>query len=112
MHGDIIPISEFLGDTAVAWGIVFFEIVQRGVGEHHAEAESVVGAVALVDRDLGVRPLLSKQDRRIETGRSSPDDRDLHGKPPEVLSDHPNYFKPKAFCRQELSFIRRTPQFP
>ena len=67
VHGDIVPIGEFLGDAAIARGVVFLEIVERGVGEHHAEAEGVVGAVALVDRDLGLRPLLLQQDRRIET---------------------------------------------
>jgi hypothetical protein len=78
MHGDIVPIGEFFGDAAIARGIVFFEIVQRGVGEHHAEPEGVVGAVALVDRDLGLRPLLLKQDRGIEAGGSATDDRDFH----------------------------------
>ena len=78
VHGDVIPIGELLGDAAIARSIVFFEIVQRGVGKHHAEAEGVVGAVALIDRDLGLRPLLFEQDRGIETGRSSADDRDLH----------------------------------
>ena len=78
VHGDIVPIGEFLGDAAIARGIVFFEIVQGGVGKHHAEAEGVVGAVALIDRDLGLRPLLLQQDRRIETRRSTTDDRDLH----------------------------------
>ena len=67
VHGDIVPIGEFLGDAAIARRIVFLEIVQGGVGEHHAEAEGVVGAVALIDRDLGLRPLLLQQDRRIET---------------------------------------------
>ena len=78
MHGDIVPIGEFLGDAAVARRIVFFEIVERRVGEHHAEAKGVVGAVALIDRDLGLRPLLLQKDRGIETGRSAADDRDLH----------------------------------
>ena len=79
MHGDIVPIGEFLGDAAIARQIVFLEIVERGVGEHHAETEGVVGAVALVDRDLGLRPLFLQQDRSIETRRSATDDRDFHG---------------------------------
>ena len=29
---------------------------------------------------LGLRPLLLEQDRRIQTGRSAADDRDLHGR--------------------------------
>jgi hypothetical protein len=31
----------------------------------------------------GLRPLLLEQDRGIETGRPTADDRDLHGKPPD-----------------------------
>src|SRR4030095_236381 len=73
MHGDVVPIGEFLGDAAVALWIVFLEIVQRGVGEHDAEAEGVVGAVALIDRDRGLRPLLFQEDRGIENGRPAAD---------------------------------------
>ena len=58
MHGDIIPIGELLGDAAVARKVVLFEIVERGVREHHAEAERVVGAVALIDGDIGAWALL------------------------------------------------------
>src|SRR5438309_5609120 len=90
MHGDIIPIGELLRDAAIARRIVFFEIVERRVGKHHAEAERVVGAVALIDRDLGLRPLLPKQDRGVKTGRSATDDRDLHKGLQRQLSRHPN----------------------
>ena len=79
VHGDIVPIGEFLGDPAIARRIVFLEIIERCIREHHAETERIVGAVALIDRDLGLWPLLLEQDRRIETGRSAADDRDLHG---------------------------------
>src|SRR6266576_566993 len=78
VHGDIIPIGKLLGNAAIARGIVFLEIVQRGIGKHHAKAEGVVGAVTLIHRDLGGWSLLFKQDRRVETGRSATDDRDLH----------------------------------
>src|SRR5882724_3764119 len=78
VHGDIIPIGKLLGNAAIARGIVFLEIVQRGIGKHHAKAEGVVGAVTLIHRDLGVWPLFFKQDRSVETGRSATDDRDLH----------------------------------
>src|SRR5205807_6073220 len=118
-HGNIVPIGEFLGDAAIARRIVLFEIVQRGVGEHHAEAEGVVGAVALIDRDLGLRPLLSQQDRGIETGRSAADDRNLHNGPPALLAGHhPNCFKPKVFSRQGClananpDGAQRNPGFP
>jgi hypothetical protein len=78
VHGDIIPVGELLGDAAIARGIVFLEIVEGGIGKHHAKTEGVVGTVALVDRDLGLRPLLFEQDRGVKAGRPTTDDRDLH----------------------------------
>src|SRR6185437_2261196 len=78
MHGDIVPVSELLGDAAVARRIVFLEIVEGGVGKHHAEAERVVGTVALIDRDLGLWPLLFQQNRGVKAGWSAADDRDFH----------------------------------
>ena len=101
MHGNVVPIGEFLGDAAVARRIVFLEIVERRVREHHAEAEGVVGAVALIDRDLGLRPLLFQEDRGIETGRSAADNRDLHLPPPkQAVGLVRNYFKPKTILGQ------------
>src|ERR1043166_4646233 len=82
MHRNIIPIGEFFGDAAVTRRVVLLEIIERRVGEHHAEAESVVGTVALIYRDVGLRTLLLQQDRGIEAGRSTADDRDLHWSPP------------------------------
>src|SRR5438105_15879316 len=97
MHGDIIPIGEFLRDAAIARRIVFLEVVERCVGKHHAEAERVVGAVALIDGDLGSRPLLLEQDRGVKTGGSATDDRDLHkGLRRKSESTIRRYFKPKA----------------
>src|SRR5690242_16223669 len=78
VHGDIVPVSEFLGDPAIARWIVFLEIVEGGVGKHHAEAEGVISAVALIDRDRGLRPLLFEKDRSIKPRRSTADDCDLH----------------------------------
>ena len=103
VHGDVVPIGEFLGDAAVARRIVLLEIVERCIGEHHAEAEGVVGAVALMDRDLGLRPLLFQEDRGIETGRSAADYRHLHQRLRSRLSGQVrNYFKPKTIFGQAL----------
>src|SRR5437868_2311192 len=96
MHGDIIPIGKLLGDTAIARGIVFFEIVERRIGKHYAEAERIVGAIALIDGDLGRRPLLPKQDRGVETRRSAADDHDLHEGLRRKAIGPFRYFKPKA----------------
>src|SRR4029077_7336960 len=87
VDGDVVPVGEFLGDAAVARRIVFFEIVERRIREHHAEAERVVGSVALIPRDLGLRPLLFQEDRGIETGRSAADYRHLHQRLRSRLSD-------------------------
>src|SRR5271155_2734841 len=61
MHGDIVPIGKLLRNATIARGIVFFEIVEGSVGEDDPKAERVIGAVAFVDGDFGVRPLLAKQ---------------------------------------------------
>ena len=79
VNGDVVPVGELLGDAAIARSIVFFEVVEGRIGEHDAEAEGVVGTIALMDRNLGPRPLLLEQDRGIQTGRSATDDRNLHG---------------------------------
>src|SRR5690349_11667293 len=93
MHGDIVPVGEFLGDAAVARRIVLLEIVEGGVGKNDAETEGVVGAIALIDRDDGLRTLLLQQDRGVKAGRSAADDRNLH----ERLRNRQlsRYFKPK-----------------
>ena len=78
VNGDVVPVGEFFGDAPVARRIVLFEIIQRRVGEHHAETEGVIGAVALIHRDLSLRALLLEKDRRIQAGGSATDDRDLH----------------------------------
>src|SRR4029079_19294594 len=83
VHGDVVPIGELLRDAAIARRIIFLEIIERGVGEHHAEAERVVGTIALMDRDLGLRPLFLQEDRGVETGRSAADYRDFHLPPPK-----------------------------
>ena len=114
VHGDVVPIGEFLGDAAVARRIVLLEIVERGIREHHAEAEGVVGAVALIYRDLGLRPLLFQEDRGIETGRSAADYRHLHQRLRSRLwGQVRNYFKPKAILRQALCHtFRPHPEEP
>src|SRR6185312_1180304 len=81
--------------AAIARRIILLEIVERGVGKHDAKAESIIGPVAFIERDLGLRPLLLQQDRSIETGRPTTDDRDFHER---LRSGHyTKYFKPKIF---------------
>ena len=99
VHRDIVPIGELLRDAPVAQGIVFLEIIQRRVRKHHAKAEGIIGAVALVNRDLGLGALLLQQDRGIETGRTSADDRDLHNSL-RRSGTNLDYFNPKALSGQ------------
>jgi DNA repair protein RecN (Recombination protein N) len=47
-------------------------------GEHDAETEGVIGAIALVDDDLPLGPILLGQEREIEARRSAADNRDPH----------------------------------
>ncbi|MHC2645244.1 hypothetical protein ACVJGB_008112 [Bradyrhizobium liaoningense] len=107
MHGDVIPVGELLGDAAIARKIVLLEIVECRIREHHAEAEGVVGPIALVHRDVGGRALLLQQDRRIKTRRSATDDRDFHGSLANSPG-HGNYFKPKIIWRKS-SLLAWTP---
>ena len=76
---DVAPADEAARDLVVALGIGRLERGQRLVGEDDAEAERVVGRVALVDHDLvgGVEPL--EQDREVEPAGAAARDRDPHG---------------------------------
>ena len=75
---DVVPVGEVVGDRAVALPVVLLERIQRRVGEHDAEAERVVGAIALVDGDVGGRLGLLHQDREIEPRRAAAEHADAH----------------------------------
>src|SRR5206468_10668870 len=75
---DVAPIGEAAADRLVRRRVVVAERAQGLVGEHHAEAEGVVGAVALVDRDLPARPSLLREQREVQPARSAADNADLH----------------------------------
>src|SRR5882757_12224 len=78
VDGDVVPIGKLFRNAPVARRIVLFEVVECRVGKNYAEAKSVVGPVSLIHRDIGARALLFEKDRRIQTGGSATDDRDLH----------------------------------
>jgi hypothetical protein len=69
---------EFALDDGARHRIIRHEIVDRLVGEDHAPAERVVGAVALIEVDLvrGVAQL--HRNREIEPGRSPAQAGDAH----------------------------------
>jgi hypothetical protein len=67
---------------------VLLEVVEGGVGEDDAEPERVVGAVALVNRDLRPRAGLLHQNGEIKSRRAAADDRNLH----EPVPQRPDIF--------------------
>ena len=79
---DRVPVHEGRLDRAVSGGIGGGDVAQGLIREDDAPTEGVVGAVALVDDDLGAghRPL--EQDREEEAGRTSSDAGDAHAEFP------------------------------
>ena len=75
---DLRPAREVTGDLRVGGGLGRLDRLQRLVGEHDAEAERVVGRVALVDVHVERRLELLDQDREVEPCGTSADDRDPH----------------------------------
>ncbi|WP_234341490.1 hypothetical protein [Streptomyces sp. NRRL S-646] len=60
---DVVPVPAVLGESRAQDGVRRVDRGQRGVREHHAEAEGVLGAVALEDRHLDRRIGLLDQRR-------------------------------------------------
>src|SRR5262245_10166073 len=82
MDPRVLPISQKGQHGRVALRVVHLEGIERLVGEHDAEAEGVVGAVALEHGDARLRPGLLREDREVEAGRAAADDVNLHSTPP------------------------------
>ena len=80
MDLDVVPVGKVADDGAIALAVVAFERVERLVGEHHAEAEGIVGPVALEHGDARLRPCLLHQDREIEPGRAAADHVNFHAR--------------------------------
>ena len=82
VNGDIVPPGEVRADRLGAFRVVSCEIVERLVGEDHAPAERVVGAVALEDGDLvrGVAQLRAY--REIQSRRTAAEACRLHASLP------------------------------
>ena len=66
-----------LEDRAALVASARAQVVERLVGEHHAPAEGVVGAVALDDGDLVRRVVLLHQKAEVQAGRAAADADDL-----------------------------------
>ncbi len=76
---DVGPVDEVVGDLAVAERIGVLEHRQRLIGEHHAEPEGVLGAVALEDDDLAVGRHPAHEDGEVQPAGAAAGYRDPHG---------------------------------
>src|SRR5205823_4839319 len=72
------PMRERPRDRLVRGAVVLFEVRERLVREDDAPAERHARGVALEDCDLGVRPRLLVEERKVEPGRTTTDADDLH----------------------------------
>ena len=70
---DVVPVVEGPHDRLVAVAVRGGEFLQRGVGEHDAEAVGVAGAVAFEDDDIVRRIRALHQDPEVQAGRPASD---------------------------------------
>src|SRR5947207_4331344 len=83
---DVAPVSEAPADALVGDRIAGLERIERLVGEHHPEAEGVVGPVALADRDLPARPGFLREEREVQAAGPAADDADFHAAPSGITA--------------------------
>jgi hypothetical protein len=75
---DVVPVGEGAGDRGVSLRVRLAEVVERRVREHDAEAERVLGPVALHDGDVVRGVGVLHEDREVEPRRAPADGDDLH----------------------------------
>ena len=78
MDVDVVPMREAVEDFLRARRIGAFQVAQRLVGEHHAPAERVIGAVALDHGDAVRRIAPFHLDREIQARRPAAHADDPH----------------------------------
>ncbi len=76
---DVVPADEVRLEGLVDGGVGVFDAAEGFVGEDHAEAEGVVGGVALVDGDLAVGGEAFEEGGGVEAAGAPADDRDAVG---------------------------------
>ena len=75
---DVVPVGEVGEDFVSACRVVALQVREGLVGEHHAPAEGVVGAVAFDDGDVVRGMAQFHRDREVETGGTGADADDFH----------------------------------
>src|SRR6266516_5895883 len=75
---DVVPAGELPLHAGIDRRVGVLDAAQRLVGEHHAEAEGVVGGVALPHRDLVCRVELLGERCEVEAAGAATDHRDPH----------------------------------
>ena len=78
---DVVPVGEVRRDLAIARLVGAPQVRERLVREHDAEAEGVVGAVALGDRHAGLRMARLDEDGEVQPGRAAADHVYAHSPP-------------------------------
>src|SRR5215469_6231779 len=78
MHVDVIPAGELAFHGRVDLRLGVLDSAQRLVGEHHAEAERVVGRVPFPDGDLVSGAELLSQRGQVQPAGTAAHDSDSH----------------------------------
>lgn len=76
---DVVPAHELRLERGVDDGVGVLDAAERLVGEDDAEAEGVVGGVALPDRDVAARVEPLEEGGGVQAAGSAADDRHSQG---------------------------------
>ena len=76
---DVVPVIEVAGDLLERLGIRRTQVLHGGVGEHHTEAERVVGSIPLHHENLVRGVGLLHEDGEVQARWPAADARDLQG---------------------------------
>ena len=75
---DVLPPCRRLGHCPVRLRVCLTHVLERLVGEDHAEAEGVLDPIPLEDRHAVTRVVALQENGEIEARRPGANDRDVH----------------------------------
>ena len=78
MHVDVVPAGELAAHPREDLRIGVLDAAEGLVGEHHPEAERVVGRVPLPHRDVVAGVQLPGQGREVQAAGAAAEDSDAH----------------------------------